>query len=198
MVPRCVYSVGGEGSAGRRLALVLLTSLLALSGGCERTRQGWEPPLEETSTRFLQTRVDEALRLVNAAREGLGASGGLPQEQLTAAANTLAWISEYYLPLLEARERAYNAHRLYYYGDEAQTASQLDSIERILDEVAAAGGEGLTRELKEPLDLVAELRAAMKGAPEKVPDLLKALAVRLNLMAVRGGLITTQTSAERG
>jgi hypothetical protein len=159
------------------------------------THEGWEPPLEETSTRFLQDQAEEARRLLDAAREEIRSQTGDPEGQLSVAAQTLERMTLYYLPLLEARERAYDAHRLYYYGEEGRAAAHLDAIEGILDAMANAAPE-IFLELKEPLDLVAEARAGLKATPDDVPRLLKTLAVRLNLMALKGNLLFPDEQTE--
>ena len=82
----------------------MLGGLLLLLTGCGRLHQGWEPPLEETSTRFLQQETDEALRLVQAAQEAVATETHHADEDLAGAARALERISLYYLPMLEARE----------------------------------------------------------------------------------------------
>ena len=72
--------------------------------------------------------------------------------------------------------------------------------ERLVKVASRAGEDWVgfvdVRYLKEPLDLVAEARAGLKAAPEDVPGLLKTLAGRLNLMALKGNLLLPDEQAE--
>jgi hypothetical protein len=162
--------------------------LLAALGGCRYPHEGWEPPVEETSTRFLQQEADEALRWVDAARAELAASDGPAAERLSAAAQALQRLTRYYLPLLEARERVYNAHRSAYYGESGRAEAEIKAVELILDGVVEVGGPRLLRGLTPALDLVSEAKAAIRGAPNEAPQLLRELAVRLNLATLKGEL----------
>lgn len=171
-----------------RRALILAGSMV-LVAGCTRPHPGWEPPLQETSTRFLQEKVDEVRALVEAARQELPPGSDDAREPLSRAASKVRLLSEYYLPMLEARQRTYDAHRFFYYGETSRAETEIDAVETILDKIAEAGGSELFRELKRPLDLVGEAKSAMRGAPAKAPGLLKELAVELNSTALRADLV---------
>jgi hypothetical protein len=174
----------------RRLGttLPILIALLFVSIGCSQPHQGWEPPLEETSTRFLQSQVDESLRIVRSAQGEAGAHPEQVEDKLDAAARVLELMSGYYLPLLEARQRTYDAHRLLYYGDRHGTRSEIEAVERLLDEVAKFGGTALAPAMKKPLDLVSEAKAAVIAGSDNAPDLIRSLAIDLNDMMLTGGL----------
>jgi hypothetical protein len=144
--------------------------------------------VEETSTRLLQQEADEALRFVEAARADLAGSEGPAAERLSEAAQALQRLTLYYLPLLEARERVYNAHRFVYYGETGRAETEINAVEEILDRVVELGGTPLLRALTPALDLVGEAKAAIPGAPNEAPRLLKELAVKLNLATLKGEL----------
>jgi hypothetical protein len=176
-----------ESRPGPVVAVALFLLLVTL-GGCRQTHEGWEPPVEETSTRFLQREADEALRWVDAARAGLAESDGPAVERLSAAAQALQRLTLYYLPLVEARERVYNAHRFTYYGESGRAEAELEAVERILDHVVEVGGPRLFKVLTPELDLVGEAKAAIRGAPNEAPELLRELATKLNLATLKGEL----------
>ena len=169
------------------LAVALFVVLVGL-GGCRQSHEGWEPPVEETSTRFLQQEAEEALRLVDAAYSDLAGTEGPAKGRLSEAADALRRLTVYYLPLLEARERVYNAHRFFYYGESARADAEIKTVEQILDGVVELGGARLLRVLSPAIDLVGEAQAAIHGAPEEVPQLLRDLAIKLNLATLKGEL----------
>ena len=168
--------------------LVILGTLLLFAGGCKQPHQGWEPPLEETSTRFLQTQVEKALRFVRSAQDDVRSNPEKVEQRLDGAVRALEGMSRYYLPLLEARERTYDAHRFLYHGERHRARSEIEAVEKILDTVAAAGGTSLQPTMKDPLDLVSEAKAAVIAKSENAPELIKSLAIKLNLMALKGQL----------
>jgi hypothetical protein len=167
---------------------LILGALLLVSGGCRQSHQGWEPPLEATSTRFLQNQVEEALQFVRGARADVLTKPERARQSLDGAVRALRRMSDYYLPLLEARERAYNAHRFLYYGEIRRATTEVEAVEGILDQVAKTGDQRLVASLKEPLDLVSEAKAAVLAASDEAPDLIKSLAIELNYMTLKGKL----------
>ncbi len=62
--------------------LLILGALLLFSAGCRQPHQGWEPPLEATSTRFLQNQVEEALQFVRGAQDDVATDPGQAEEEL--------------------------------------------------------------------------------------------------------------------
>jgi hypothetical protein len=168
--------------------LLVLGALLFASGGCDERHRGWEPPLEETSTHFLHDRVVEALHLVRDAQKHVPTDAEQAARDLDGAMRALRLMSEYYLPLLEARERAYDAHRLLYHGETRRSRSEIEAVEKILSQIAEAGGPALLPLLKEPLGLASEAKAAILATSDEAPDLIESLAIKLNYMALKGEL----------
>jgi len=166
----------------------ILVALLLVASGCKQPHQGWEPPLEETSTRFLQGQVEEALQLVRASRAVVRNNPEQAEQKLDGSVRALERMSRYYLPLLEARERAYDAHRFLYYGELHRASAEIEAVEKILDNVAKEGGPALQPAMQEPLDLVSEAKGAVLASSKDAPDRIKTLAIKLNLMALKGGL----------
>jgi hypothetical protein len=167
---------------------MVLGVLVLFSGGCRQPHQGWEPPLEETSTRFLQSQVDETLQFVRGAQTAIRVDPEQVEQRLDGAVRTLERMSKYYLPLLEAREHAYNAHRLLYLDAKHRAKTEIQAVEDILGSVAEHGGARILPAIEEPLDLVSEAKAAVMARSDRAPDLIKSLAVKLNYLALKGEL----------
>lgn len=162
--------------------------MLALTA-CGARQPGWTPVLEQTSTEFLGVETGRTREHLEAARAVLGEDPAAADAELAAAERSLRRLEAYYLPLLEARERATNAYRYFELGETELTGRQLDLVEAILLRMAEGLGEPVTAELEPPLEIIADARAALTGAPEQVPGLLESLAVRLHEMALKGDLV---------
>ncbi len=130
----------------------------------------------------------EALQFVRGAQDDVATDPGQAEEELGGAVRALERMSMYYLPLLEARERTYDAHRFLYFGENQRARTEIQAVEEILDAVAETGGPKLLPAMKEPLDLVSEAKAAVMATSDKAPDLIKSLALKLNYMALKGKL----------
>jgi hypothetical protein len=165
--------------------LVALGSLVA----CEPMTPPGSAVVIEPEVPFLATEVDRALHAIGEARDALATRDGGANEPLGEAEAALARLKSYYLPLLEARQRASNAHQLAGNGETTRAEEELGHIEETLLTLARDGGEQMGRQVKEPLDLVEEVRAPLaRGAPEAEAQLEK-LATRLELMLLKGDLI---------
>ena len=162
-------------------------TLLALAG-CRQAPEGWIPVLEETSTTFLRSATESIAAHVRSARSALPGDPHAASAELIKAESTLDHLLTYYLPLLDARERAYNAYRHHQLGRTAETERELDQIERILIEVAHDGGP-LPRAMTEPLERLEDARAAIEAGTDDAAGALEALALRLNSLLVKGGLV---------
>ena len=95
----------------------------------------------------------------------------------------------YYLPVLDARERAYNAYRHYQLGRSRETERELDEVEAILMEIAETEHSHLLRAMEEPLETLEDARAALHVAPDEATRELRTLSIRLNNLLLRGGLV---------
>ena len=157
--------------------------------GCSRAPESWLPVLEESSTTFLVTETEAVASRVRSARSHLPANPEDAAADLAAAEDGLDHLLTYYLPLLEARERAYNAYRHFYLGKTEQTARELDEVEAILITVAEAGHGHLLRAMEEPLERLEDARAALEGDTAAAKEALQALATRLNFLLLKGRLV---------
>jgi hypothetical protein len=139
---------------------------------------------------FLGSEVQRALGSIRDARGSLPARhADQTRESLDEAEAALSRLQAYYLPLLEARLRASNAHQLAAGGDLQKAQDELDRIEETLLSLARAGGSEMGREVRDPLDLVEEARLALTESSPEAPARLGDLAERLELMLLKGDLV---------
>lgn len=164
---------------------VLLASLAA----CGRAPEGWTPVLEESSAPFLRAETERAAAQVDLATDKLATDPEVATLALAEARDALDHLLDYYIPLLEARSRAYNAYRHFRLEEPAHAGAELDQIETILLGVAAGDHGHLEREMEEPLKTVELARAALEGDPSRAGEALETLATRLNFLLLKGGLV---------
>jgi hypothetical protein len=170
----------------RTFSILLSVGFLS---GCDRPPDAWTPVLEETSTVFLETETDRALNGVQEALANLRTDPEEAERSLQKAETSLEYLIHFYLPLFQARERAYNAYRYFVLGEEAQVDRELRLIEETLASMAEAAGGGPNRELQSLAEMVAAARIAVRGGPEEAKAALEALARRLEQVVVKGDLI---------
>jgi hypothetical protein len=163
--------------------------LLGLFWGCDRRPEGWTPVLEETSTAFLETETERALDRVRTAQEHIGDDPAAATSALEHAESALEHLTYYYLPLFQARERAYNAYRSFYLSDEDQAIRELERIEGILDAMAKNAPVGQLQELQSLGEVLADARLAVEAGGDAGAPALEVLARRLNQVALKGDLI---------
>ena len=166
-------------------------TLLALAG-CNRAPAGWTPVLEQTSTAFLKTETEEVASHVRLARAELPTKPAKAAAELAKAEDGLDHLLTYYLPVLDARERAYNAYRHYQLGRTQETNRELEEVETILMGIAETGHGHLLREMEQPLETLEDARAALDVDSDEATEALRTLAARLNFLLLRGGLVLNE------
>jgi len=169
-----------------------LTTLLTCAGmvwGCDRSPEGWTPVLEQTSTVFLETETGRISERVEAALDHLRTDPGQAEAALREAKATVDHLQGYYLPLLRVRERAYNAYRYLYLGDETQVVEELGKAQETLEKMVEDVEGGAFLELLSLSESVADARIAALADPEEAAPILESLARRLDLALLKGDLI---------
>ena len=173
--------------------VLFVSAALALSGSvpaCTDSPEGWTPVLEETSTSFLSTETERALERVRDALSAMEADPAAAEASLRDAERALVHLQSFYLPLLGAREQAYNAYRHLFLGEPERVVEELEGIEETLAAMAGTAEENLLTELESLAGVVADARmAAMASRDEAAPKLLE-LARRLDMALVKGDVIT--------
>lgn len=172
------------------IGLAILTSLVLWgSSGCQREPEGWTPVLEETSTAFLETEMGRLLDHVRGARGALGTDPAEVDRSLSEAEASLEHLTDYYIPLFQARERAYNAYRSLYLQDDVRVRDELGKIEEVLDTMAEGAQGARLAELQSLAELLASARLAVEAGPGEGATALETLARSLNLAALKGDLV---------
>jgi hypothetical protein len=164
--------------------------LVGLSGGCDQPAVDWQPILERSTSHVLRVEVE---RVSDAVEEAASmAAGSNPEEiltQLQVAERSLRHLLDFYLPLMEAREHAYNALLFFNLGKVDRTHEELDLSEDLLEAIARVDEGKLLREMEPPLEELGDARAAIGADPVIAHELLQNLTTRLNNMVLKGGLI---------
>jgi hypothetical protein len=168
---------------------LLFLALLGATGACDFRPEGWTPVLEETSTVFLETETARLLDHVRTARARLATDPPGAETALAEAQATLEDLRDYYLPLFQARERAYNAYRSLYLDDGARVLVELQRIEEILGAMAERAQGGGFQELQALGEALADARIAVEAGPGEAAPALETLARKLNQAALKGDLI---------
>ena len=162
--------------------------LLALVG-CSPRPEGWTPVFEQTSTTFLQTEIEYVASKLDVAKAELRAEHETASLAIEQAQDSVQHLLTYYLPLLEARERAYNAYRHFILDERARTTEDLDQVETILMHVAESGHGHLLREMARPLERLEDARVALDVNADEASKELETLAAELNFLLLKGGLV---------
>lgn len=182
-----------QGTArARRLpaaARCLPVLLLALAAACDRRGAPWNPLFEEPSTRSLQEEVERAAEHLREARARLDAEPAAARDALAGAQVHLRHLADYYLPLMEARTRVFNAYRHYHLSEIDRAAEELGSAEAALLEVAERGSDHLAAELRQPLEALTEAHLAVSGRSVDAAEKLKLLASELEGLVLKGELV---------
>lgn len=169
---------------------IAVVALLGVAG-CRADPEGWTPVLEQTSTTFLETQTERALERTRAARGMLPGQPERAMENLDQASGTLEDLLEYYLPILKARELAYNAYRELYLGRPGESIRALDEVESILLEVATVDAR-FERAVREPLAHTETAKRALETDSSEARQALVVLASELNFMVLKGDLVLTK------
>jgi hypothetical protein len=165
---------------------------LLLLAACSRQQEVPNELPELNSAGSLRTEIDRALREVEEAQAGLSREPVKTRQALDSAAQSLHRIADYYLPVLEARDGAYNAYRLLRLNDKAGAVKEIDVAANTLEKTAEAGGESLSKTIREPLEALGEAKLAVGGDRSNAGQALQRVVYLLNEMIVKGGLVARE------
>lgn len=173
----------------RRAGFALLVGGTLLAAGCgDELPADWTPVLETTSTSYLHDEIVRALVELEEARSSLPADPDAVTEHLDATEVHLQRLRDVYLPLLDARERAYNAYRLHYLGRDTDAISQVVKIRTMILAVSHQKNESFLTELERIQELVADARLRLEAGSPSATDALRALALELDDVMNRAGI----------
>ena len=168
---------------------VCVSMLFLCLFACGQKGPDWIPVMEQTSTIFLDDQADKALRSLKNVESHLSPDAKVDvQKDIDDLHLTLAHLKYYYLPMLRAREHAYNAYRLYYLKRQDEVKKHLLEIKVLLEEIARRGDETLKGEMEELIDQAFSVEEALRLRPHQTQERFQTLLVKLNLKALRGDL----------
>jgi hypothetical protein len=170
------------------VASALLT-ILAGALACQSIETPAAAVVVDPEVPFLESEVGRALTALGEAREALPGGATQAGAHLDEAEAALLRLQRYYLPLLEARQRASNARQLAVHGELRRAEEQLGFIETTLLDLARTGGGDMSRQAAEPLDLLEDARLALTQSSPEAPDRLADLTERLELLLLKGDLV---------
>lgn len=165
---------------------------LLLLAACGRQQEVRTEMPELNSVGSLRTEIDRALREVEEARAGLGRESVKAGQALDAAAESLHRIAGYYVPVLQARDGAYNAYRLFRLNDKGGAVKEIDVAANLLVKTAGTGGASLSKTIQEPLEALGEAKLAVTGNRADAGPTLQRAVYLLNEMIVKGGLVARE------
>jgi len=157
--------------------------------GCSERPDDWSPVLEETSTTFLETETERVLNDVTSALEQLQTHPDQAEAALQQAVRSLEAINDFYLPLFQAREKAYNAFRYLRLGDHDQVARELETIETTITSMVQKAEGGTLAELQTLAEAVADARVAVEAGTDQGAAAVEELGRKLNQAVLKGDLI---------
>jgi hypothetical protein len=172
------------------LVLGLFVGMVSACGESQKTQEPWVPVLEDTGFSYLSSSVRGALTAVNrAAREVQAGPDTKAGAELQSAMDFLMKLHFYYLPMTEVRQLIYDADRLFYLKEIDKTQQKLLSANRLLVDIAKAGGKTLESPVNQAILMIDALLLNIKESSDKVPEAFKEVGYHINLMATKGELI---------
>ncbi|MFC1660360.1 hypothetical protein ACFL3S_02690 [Gemmatimonadota bacterium] len=168
---------------------LVLLAVVGLGWGCKQGPETWSPVLEKTSTAFLETETERAREEVGEALNKLHSDPAGAEAALRRTARSLDYLKDFYLPLFQAREQAYNAFRFFRLGEHGHVVRELEAIESTLVSMVQAAGGGPLEELQALAEATADARVAVEADPDESVAALENLARKLDQALLKGDLI---------
>lgn len=167
------------------LLLVFFLHLRPTTGGT--AGQPLPPPTTGTSYRPLTEETERALRAIAEARRSLREDPDAAEAHLQRTATSLRRMRDYYLPLVDARARAYDARFCQLRGDTRRAARELETVEEIFL-AASARDEHVARCLRQPLVTLIQARSEVARGASAAADRIEQLGREVNLLILKGDL----------
>ncbi len=177
-----------------RLNVLIALLVGALLGGflvrsVESPCEPWKPVLEETSFHYLAEQLEQLSRATQQTAAAL--RGGQPGDAAVAseeAHQVLARLRSYYLPLTEVRQLAYDADRLYFLGEAGATLAKLHAAREVVRGMGAGTTPVSPKTVDELVLMIEGSVLAVETRSTEVPEKLRDLGHKVNLLALRGQL----------
>lgn len=170
----------------RHIAIAVALTMTAVTS-CEAPGPSGTSDMPVSS--FLQERVREVLDDVERARATLPEDAPEAASALENSHQKLRRLSEYYLPLLAARQQVSTALAAVNAGN-GSAGSVVDSAEAALLGIVRGHGQHLEGEMRGPLARIEDVRTALAAEDlEEASRLLEGLGHRLESLFFRGELV---------
>jgi hypothetical protein len=138
--------------------------------------------LEETARRIRESQQQAQQDLADGRTDAA-------RDSLRRAADAAAVLVFYAVPITEVRQLVYDAGRLYALDRHQQAERKLDRAARLMQQIGGSDGPTLLRESTEVFLLIKDLLLAMEVNPASVPERFNALGHKVNMMALKSGLL---------
>lgn len=170
--------------------LLPMICLLAASPACQE-QPAETPPLllEEPSMGFLKREIDDAMNEYDSGLAEPMRDSEEAEDYLSRARDRLDRVNTYYLPLVEARERIYNAYQLRAYGRIDRSRQELDLVEELLAGVAKSQNDNAAREMEASLAVLESARVALEEHESEALREMQALIRELNASLYKGRIV---------
>lgn len=169
---------------------VTLSSLLGLSGCRSEQTTPWVPVLEETGFSYLEEAASRIRESQQQAQQDLAAGRtDDARVSLQRAAEAAAVLVLYAIPVTEVRQLVYDAGRLYALDRQQQAKRKLERAAGLMQQIGKNDGPALLAEATEVFLQIKDLLLAMEVNPASVPEKFKALGHKVNLLALKSGLV---------
>jgi hypothetical protein len=175
----------------RRIGLLLPTiCLLAGLPACQE-QPAETPPLllEEPSMGFLKREIDDAMAEYDRGLAEPARDSEEVEAYLSRARDRLNRVNTYYLPLVEARERTYNAYQLRAYGRIDRSRQELGLVEELLTGVAKSQNDNAAREMEASLAVLESARVSLDGREAEALAKMETLIRELNASLYKGRIV---------
>jgi len=173
-----------------RKILIILPAVVFILFACETRQQPWNPVFEDTSFRYLENSISDALASIEKARNQLR------ENQPADAAATLEKtkqvclaLKDYYIPLTEVRHRIYDADRFFYLKETVKARKTLEASRQIIKNINRfAEGAPIHSAFRDLISMIDGCILSLDENSGVTNDQLKNLGHKVNLMLIKGGL----------
>lgn len=169
---------------------IAFSSLPGLSGCRSEKTTPWVPVLEEPGFSYLEETARRIRESQQQAQQDLAAGRtDDARVSLQRAAEAAAVLEFYDIPITKVRQLVYDAGRLYVLDRQQQAERKLERAAGLMQQIGKNNGPALLAEATEVFLQIKDLLLAMEVNPASVPEKFKALGHKVNMMALKSGLV---------
>jgi len=181
------------------LLCLLIPSLLFLPGCQKESPEPWIPVLEQTDFAYLDNAIAEVrLGVENLLKQlNSGESAARTNVELEKTSQALFKIERYFLPMTEVRQLIYDADRVYYLGRKDEAKQKLQQSKDLLARIGENDAEAVVKAVNEVIMKIEEAELAFDSEPLAVPEKIRRLGEKINLMVIKGDLVLAGAEFKR-